>query len=85
MGNWLLDGRSLDLGVAVEVEVDCLAPFLVGMFVSLLWGTLFVKVSKDRCLLVVMYGFGLYVVCTCMAGSTVKDIYGSGIGILGEG
>jgi hypothetical protein len=30
------------------VDVDCLAPFMIGMFVSLRWGTLFVKVSKDR-------------------------------------
>jgi hypothetical protein len=30
------------------VEVDCLDPFLVGMFVNLRWGTLFVKVLKDR-------------------------------------
>jgi hypothetical protein len=34
---------------------------------------------------VVMYGFGLYVVCSCMASSTVTDIYGSWVGILGEG
>jgi hypothetical protein len=65
------------------VEVDCLALFLVGMFVSLRWGTLFVKVSKDR-LLVVMYGFGLYVVCSCMPSSTAKDICYSWVGILGE-
>jgi hypothetical protein len=32
----------------VGVGVDCLAPFLVGMFMSLQWGMLFVKVSKDR-------------------------------------
>jgi hypothetical protein len=27
----------------------------------------------------------LYVVCSCMAGSTVKDICGRWVGILGEG
>jgi hypothetical protein len=31
-----------------------------------------------------MYGFGLYVVCSCMASSTVKDICYSWVGILGE-
>jgi hypothetical protein len=65
--------------------VDCLAPFLFGMFVSLRSGTLFVKVPKDKWLLVVMYGFGLYVVCSCMPGSTMKDICGSWVGILGKG
>jgi hypothetical protein len=33
----------------------------------------------------VMYGFGLYVVCSCMASSTATDIYGSWVGILGDG
>jgi hypothetical protein len=65
--------------------VDCLAPFLVEMFVSLWWGTLLVNVSDDGSLLVLIYGFGLYVVCSCMAGSTAKDICGSWVCILGEG
>jgi hypothetical protein len=30
------------------VEVDCLAPFLVGMLVILGWGMLFAVVATDR-------------------------------------
>jgi hypothetical protein len=36
------------LGLWVEVEVDCLALFLVGMFVSLWWGMLFAEVAEDK-------------------------------------
>jgi hypothetical protein len=30
------------------VKVDCLALFFVGLFVSVLWDMLFVKVSEDK-------------------------------------
>jgi hypothetical protein len=43
----LLAGKILGFGVEVEVEVDCLAQFLVGMFVSLQLGMLFAKVTED--------------------------------------
>jgi hypothetical protein len=33
----------------------------------------------------VVYGFGLHVACSCMAGSTARDIFGSLDGILGNG
>jgi hypothetical protein len=33
----------------------------------------------------VVYGFGLHVVCSCMAGSVARDICGSWVGILGDG
>jgi hypothetical protein len=36
-------------------------------------------------LLDVVYGFGLHVACSSMAGSTARDIFGSLDGILGNG
>jgi hypothetical protein len=36
-------------------------------------------------LLVVVYGFGLPAACSCMAGSIVRDIYGSWVSILDDG
>jgi hypothetical protein len=36
-------------------------------------------------LLVGVCGLGLYVGCSCMVGNVAKGIYGSWIGILGEG
>jgi hypothetical protein len=36
-------------------------------------------------LLAGVYGLGLCVACSCMAGSTAKSIYCGLIGILGEG
>jgi hypothetical protein len=79
----LLAGKILGLGV--EVEVDCLAPFLVGMFVNLQLGMLFAMVAGDRLLLAVVYGFGLDAACSCMAGSIARDIYGRWVGILDNG
>jgi hypothetical protein len=43
----LLLARKI-LGLWVEVEVDCLAPFLVGMLMTLGWGMLFAMVAGDR-------------------------------------
>jgi hypothetical protein len=79
--NLLLAGMILGLGV----EVDCLAPFLVGMFVSLQLVMLFAKVPEDSWLLAMVYGFGLHVACSCIVGSIVRDIYGTWVGILGNG
>jgi hypothetical protein len=42
----LLAGKVL--GLWVEVDVDCLAPFFVGMFARLQLGVLFVEVVGDR-------------------------------------
>jgi hypothetical protein len=36
-------------------------------------------------LLAMVYGFGLHVACSCMAASIARDIYGSWVGILGDG
>jgi hypothetical protein len=44
----LLARKILGLWVEVEVEVDCLAPFLVGMLMTLGWGMLFAMVAGDR-------------------------------------
>jgi hypothetical protein len=41
----VLAGKILSL--VMEVEVDCLASFLVGMFMSLQLGMLFAKVAED--------------------------------------
>jgi hypothetical protein len=36
-------------------------------------------------LLTMVYGFDLLVVCSCIAGSIARDIYGSWVGILSNG
>jgi hypothetical protein len=41
------------------VEVDCLALFLVGLFVILQWDKLFVEVSEGRSLSAGVCGLGL--------------------------
>jgi hypothetical protein len=76
---------SLGLLVEVVVVVGCLVLFSVGMFVSLQWGMLSVGVAEDRILLVEVCVFGLHGGCSCMVGSIANDIYGSWVGILGDG
>jgi hypothetical protein len=73
------------LDCVVEVEVGCSTLSLVGLFESLRWDTLFAEVSESNLLSAGVYGLGLCAVCNCMAGSTVKGVYGSWIGILGGG
>jgi hypothetical protein len=83
LGNWWLVEKNL--GFVIEVVVGYSALFLVELFGSLRLGTLFVKVVKGKGLSAGLYGLGLCVACSCMAGNTTKGIFGSWFGILGEG
>jgi hypothetical protein len=83
LGNWWLVEKNL--GFTMEVAVGCSTLFLVELVGILQLGTLFVMMVEGKLLSVGVYGLGLCVACSCMAGNTAKGIFGNWDGILSEG